>query len=477
MRLLKSIPKNREFYNEHGRNLRAFALIANIGQLLSAASLSLAVYTLLSDAIAGRGLTLASTIIATAAVLVGIFIELANRMLARPAIRPAVVRNQFADDPEQRKRHRLLTRFSRLGLVVVGSLSFGLSYMGSMDAGELITDQPPAPALDSLALVFQADTAALLAPYRIRAQAANEEFTATAAAKEKAAQDYAGCAARGNGWCKKKQRAILAEIDAARAAYNATLATIATERGKALAQAIKSRDAANNEERQRVAELTMEAETKSKSNGYIFAVVTASGQLVFYLMFYLILQITAGSEIEEELQPNEFNNLPSVTADLKALISHRVERGARRLIARTFGERDRLEAPLPYVSLYQEEATPPPVIAKREPRFYQRSEDPATHETTATAPRALYSTPTTHGTHEPHTATVHTKAPYMSADLREAKQRLKQYKKRLGEHKQKAIAQERKYGEVKTRTADAITNNLEKVEQWKQRVKALSNEG
>lgn len=461
MRNLKTAPKDRAFYNEHGGNLSAYYTIANIGQLLSAASLALAVFTLLSDAINGRGLSVASTGIVTAAVLIGIFIELANRKLARPAIRPWVVKDQFADDDQKRKRHQLVTNFSRAGLVLVGVLSFALSFMGSMDAGKLITDEAPPANLDSLQLAFAADTAVLFAPYHIRAAAALQQFNATKSNREKAAEDYAGCADRGNKWCKKKRRAILAEIDAAEAAYNATAATIATERGKALSEALKGRDAANVTALTEAKTTADELEAKANSNGWIFAALTFAGQLVFYLMFYLILQIEAGSEIAEEIEPNEFHAMPSVWADLKAVIRHRVERGARRLMAHIFGTRERLDKDLPYVSLWTDtraepiEDDPPLVSAhtKTEPRFYQAADDPHTPN-----PRALYSTPHT----RPHTATKHTKATHETKESREAKQRLKQYKKRLGQHTQKAKAQQRKYGEVKPRTAEAIANN----QQW-----------
>ena len=164
MRLLKSTPKDRAFYNEHGGNLSAYYTIANIGQLLSAGSLALAVFTLLSDAIKGRGMSTSTAGVVVAAVLIGVFIELANRKLARPAIRPWVVKDQFADDADKRKRHNLLTKFSRAGLVTVGLLSFGLSFMGSLDAGQLITDDAPPANIDSLQIAFAADTSALLAP-------------------------------------------------------------------------------------------------------------------------------------------------------------------------------------------------------------------------------------------------------------------------------------------------------------------------
>ena len=58
------------------------------------------------------------------------------------------------------------------------------------------------------------------------------------------------------------------------------------------------------------------------------------------------------------------------------------------------------------------------------------------------------------------------KATHETPELRQLKQRLKDYKKRLGKHEQKAIAQERKRGEVTRRTLDAIANNRHWVEHY-----------
>jgi hypothetical protein len=483
MRLLKSTPKDRAFYNEHGGSLSAYYTIANIGQGLSAASLALAVFSLLSDAIEGRDLSVASGGIIAAAVLIGIFIELANRKLARPSIRPWVVKDQFADNDEKCKRHKLVTGFSRGGLVLVGVLSFALSFMGSMDAGKLITAGAPPANLDSLQLSFAADTAALLPPYTIRAAAALNQFQATKANREKAAQDFAGCARRGNGWCKKKQRAMLGEIDAARAAYNATVAIIATERGQAVTDALQRRDVTNTSARAAATADADEVAANAASNGYIFAVLTFAGQLVFYLMLFLILQIEAGSEIYEDLEPNEFHNQPSVWSDLKAVVRHRVERGARRLMAYIFGSRERLEADLPYVSLWTdgstkpEETTTPPLAAahtKTEPRFYQKVDDPYTPTT-----RAPFNTRTKSTTHEPSTpkkAVEHTKPAHEAPGTKKVYSRLVQYRKRLGTHTQKAKAQQRKTGEVKARTAEAIANNGTWVSHYEGILKSLTNE-
>jgi hypothetical protein len=484
MRNLKTAPKDRAFYNIHGENLSAYYTIANIGQLLSAASLALAVFTLLSDAIAGRGMSVASGGVVTAAILIGLFIELANRKLAKPAIRPLVVKDQFADNDEKRKRHKLVTRFSRSGLMLVGALSFALSFMGSMDAGKLITDDAPPANLDSLQLAFAADTTALFAPYQIRSRAALQQFQATKASNEKLREDYASCANRGNKYCKKTQRKFSRLIDEAEATYNATAALVATERGEALAEALKGRNDANSTARAEAAAAAAQVDSKAKSNGWIFAVLTFAGQLVFYLFFYLILQIEAGSEIDEEIEPNEFHAMPSVWSDLKAVVRHRVERGARRLMAYIFGERERLEAGLPYVSLWTDAANNQnqysekvetgeliPQSPKTEPRFYQKADDPHTPN-----PAVTFNAPTTQElppSHKPAKDTNHTRD---TPDAKLAYSRLMQYRKRLGTHSQKAKVQQRKDGQIKPRTAEAIANNQQWVSHYENLLNSLTNE-
>lgn len=500
MRLKKSIPGNREFHSEHGRNLKPYYLVANIGQLLSAASLALAVFSILSDAIAGRGVSVATGGIVAAAVLIGVFIELANRTLARPSIKPLVVKDQFADNPDAAARHKTITWWSRAGLFAVGGLSLVLSFMGSMDAGKLISTPPPPAPLDSLNnaateatqavyAAFNNDTTVLLQPYRQRQQAAAQQFAATKAERTKAAEDYTGCANGGNKWCKKKRRAIFAEIDAAEAAYNAHIATVAAERGATLASAIQRRDAAlatasgksdsvTAEAKARAKAATDEAEAEAAGNGYIFAVLTFAGQIVFYLMFYLILTIEAGSEITEDLEPSEFSNLPTVVSDLKAVVAHRIERGARRLIAYIFGHRDRLDKPLPYVSLYPDKAideNDPASVMKAEgiapeltdteavatshaPGFYRSADDP--HKPVKDA------TPLTHlHTSEPTQKTVTTPD---GKTLTKAliQSRVKMYRQRTGDAKQRAKVQQRKKGKVNGKTANAIANNQDKLEYY-----------
>jgi len=495
------MPGNRAFHTEHGRNLRAYYFIANLGQLLSAASLALAVFSLLRDAIEGRGMSIGTGAIIAVAVLVGIFVELANRTLARPAIKPIVTKDQFADDDDAALRHRTATRMSRAGLFLVGGLSLGLSFMGSMDAGEMIATAPPAAPLDSLNNAateatqavyasFTNDTTVLLQPFRQREQAAAQRFRAIRAERTKAAQGYVGCKAESAKYCRKMRRGILAEIDAAEAAYNVTIATIAAERGATLTRALQRRDAAltattgksesvTTEAKARAKAAADEAEADAATNGYIFAVLTLAGQLVFYLMFYLILVIEDGSKIGEDLEPNEFSNLPTVWSDFKATLSHRMERGARRLIAHIFGERERLDKPLPYISVYTDKAIDEsdpnsvmtaegiapeltgtdPVATSHAPGFYRAAEDP--HKARKSV------TPLTHLRPKKRTQKTVTTPEGKTLTKSYVQSRVTQYRNRVGDLKSRAKVQARKRGSVTNRTANAIINNQNRLDYFK----------
>ncbi len=67
-----------------------------------------------------------------------------------------------------------------------------------------------------------------------------------------------------------------------------------------------------------------------------------------------------------------------------------------------------------------------------------------------------------------------TKNSFETVDLRQAKQRLKRYKKRLGGHQQKAIKQQQATGKVVKRTVQAIKNNEQWVAYWEDVINNLS---
>ena len=371
MRILKTPPGNREFFNEHGASLTKYNVIGLIGQVLSGLSLAYAVFALIVAQTAGKAPPTLSIILA---LVVGLFVELSNRVLARPAIKPYVVKDMFAGAADLANRHRILNRAYLIGLIAVAILSYVLSAVGSTYYAE---DSAPPPTLvneDSIkqvqsALVadvnsqFAADTAMTTAPYQMRLQAAKNRFLADSAALMKERQRFKGCANKGNTYCKGKLTSLLADIDKARASLADSTATIARQKTDALAQLLTDRKTELNElDRTGKQELgrardankktITEHEEETSFQGLIFIILTVAGQTVFYYMVYLTLQVEAGSEIEYTLEPNEYWNLPTTFAEFMTGLSWRMERRARAALRLLFMPSKQRETDLPYRSLF-----------------------------------------------------------------------------------------------------------------------------
>ena len=377
MKQTKHTPKNREFFTEHGGSLAAYGVIGYLGQLLSGASLAYAVFALLVAQIFTAGDVDAATagILVAVAVLVAIFVELSNRVLARRAIRPFVKKDMFADDEEAARRHRILNRSYLFGLVAVAALSYLFSVVGSTYYADDATDGPQLVAIDSIAgsyaqqraaarATFAADSATLVAPIAAQLSAARLAFAADSSALMGKRSGFAACARKGNKWCKGQRRQLLAQIDTRRAELAAQLADLNRQRAGVLAAALAPRDerlvalrtdeaAATNEAKSTNRAAEDERDQDAGFKGVVFIILTVAGQTLFYFVVFLQLQVEAGSEIEHELAPNEFWGKPTVWQELQITAAWRMERGARRLIRWLFGEPDSGQSTaIPYGSLY-----------------------------------------------------------------------------------------------------------------------------
>lgn len=371
MRIIKTIPQDREFFNEHGASLSKYGIIGLIGQLLSGLSLAYAVYSLLVLQTVGDVPPWATV---SLAMVVGVFIELANRVLARPAIKPYVVKDQFTDDAEKQDRHRILNRSYLVGLIGVAMLSYLLSGVGSTYYAK---DTTPPPTLSNTDSIFNAhqlrsgnvnatykqDSALMVEPFNMRHSAAVQRFASDSLALMKERRKYRACANKGNKWCKGKLNEYGAKVDRSRLELSDTLAAIARERGAAMSRLVQARQRnIQSIEDERRAQLT-KAESKDKKliaeqegetsfMGIIFIILTVAGQTVFYYMVYLTLQVEAGSGITYEVKPNEFWNLPTVMADARTGLEWRAERRARAFMQTLYAPSNNLNTKLAYRDIY-----------------------------------------------------------------------------------------------------------------------------
>jgi hypothetical protein len=209
------------------------------------------------------------------------------------------------------------------------------------------------------------------------------------------------------------------------------------------------------------------------------------GAVVIAFMLLLIVSITvdevhkAGSEMEEQVEPGAFYFEDGVMASLRTAVGGRVESWVRNLILNI--ERGTAET---------KEPVRPQLIweRKRNKLNSKKSENGSTRRPASKKRKkwedeaaALYCTPTTNDEEqeitiefvddlavkstqearndEPQNVMYTIKEKHRGMAISDLTQRLKDYKKRVGSQQQRAIAQKKKTGEVKKRTAQAIENN------------------
>ena len=508
MKITKTTPENKDFFNEHGSSLGAYGLIGFIGQLLSGASLAYAVYALILAEVLKQGLPTATLPLLFFALLVALFIELANRILARRAIKPFVLKGLFSEDPDLARRHKILNRSYLFGLVAVAALSYFLSAVGSSYYAEDSTLGPTLIDVDSLKGIYAEqvakldrsytqDSLTLAGPFDMRLQAARDRFQSDSLALRKEREKYRVCANAGKQWCKNQMADYLARIDRARITMNDSIAAISSLKGKALMATVKDR----NEKAERIDQersttlslanqknddLLKDTESDSNFKGLVFIILTVAGQSVFYLMIFLSLQVETGSEINYEVEPNEFWNLPSIVDELKVMIAWRTERGLRRLIRYVFGVPGEHETDIPYSSLFdnnrsQSTAGSMPLRApKSSVTFIAQNFRAKKHKTQAHTKSKKTQNSKAKKTQNPgvkkHKTPGGKNAQDLAAlkrELTQAKQRLKMYKKRVGSARQRVLKMEKAGKTVPKNTLRAIRNNEGWVAEYTQKVQEL----
>ena len=333
MRIVKTAPANREFFNEHGSRLKVLQLIGFAGQLLSAGSLYYAVYAIVASQLRTAG----APVLIIAALVTALLIELSNKALAKPAIKPLVVNSMPGN-----KQHTILNRAYLAGLIVVAALSYYLSAEGSKYLAADITAPAALVDTDSLQAAYLAqksatvqrylaDTATVLQGYKVRYKAAEMRFSAIKSR-------YGNCT----------RAECLRAIARAQTQYATETAKVAAEQQQAINELRKQQQTeidqltADHQQHYKQAQQRNNSEKQGhqQQQGHralLLIIITIVGQTALYFTTYLICVIEYGAGITYTIQPNEFWNLPSIINEFSLLLSWRTERAARVALANTLG--------------------------------------------------------------------------------------------------------------------------------------------
>lgn len=337
---------------------------------------------------------------------------------------------------------------------------------------------------------FAVDSAAISGQYTAQRQAMEASGQALVSSHRRTLEGWADRGRReGQSFASQEARARQAIADAqAEAALG--LAALEAAKAKAMddartrrhdadALAVTAHTAATSDVRgaNQTSEARREGMVKAYGGG--LAWFTVACLFVFCTAVTLSRIHAKGSGITEKIELSQYDLNPAVWIEAWAALRERLQYEVRsRIVA--FAERTP-PAPLPTATteLYDPSQLAASIATlriekaaqeedvlhipnKRRIGYRRQGEDDAsTGDTTSTGD-------TGHATGDTgkSCAIKDTRPPHTTLELRQLKQRLKDYKKRLGSHQQKAIAQARKDNTTSPRTLEAIENNRHWVEHY-----------
>ena len=492
MKHIKSTPKDRGFYDIYARLSKSISTSGYFAQVVSALTeiggIFAASLSMLQPIFGNIAIYAAATI----AILGTVTLEVGLRVVI-PQMVDAVLYKRW-----QGLHLAMSIAVFILGMILLGTSGI-LSYKNSQTVVDTVVQEPTIDSTKIVASKLERDSAEakLIADYRREGTAITRQFQNRTETTEAAYKGKLGSAKRelsnvynkerrtGNSYAtaKDKARQKIADVKAEQAA---ALAAITAERGKALT-ALKAEHKAAIAQLQTkysddIAEIKSDHQAASTERDN--TVTAYGGGLAYFTIICLFIFLSSvilerihhkGSGIKETIELSQYDISPAWYTEGWNAFKERVQTNIRSRIA-AFAEKTPA-APLPTspnelydpttlanleiaLRLKMEEGEDEDRVIEIEPKrrqigFQTRQTRGGTH--TKKPPnshkisRAIKGTP--NPTHE-------------TRELRELKQRLKDYKKRLGKHEQKAKAQERNRGEATTRTLQAIENNRHWVEHY-----------
>lgn len=486
MKNLKAPPKDRGFFNVYARLAKSVNRSGYFAQFVSAATEIGIIYSLSFKALFDLFPVLAPFLALLTAIIGTAVIEIGLRLLIPYSV-DAVLYKRF-------KGLHLPMTIAIWLLALVLSLTSGL--LSFKNSGEIVdTFTPEAEEVNTtkadsshhseigqISAIFQQDSAMIAERYNTSIAAENGAYFGKIEAEKQDLINWGRREVRtGKSYVSKKDaiRVTVAQLEAERVGK---VAALEADRGEALAVA---RTDYKNElaglKKGYKGELTKieaandkaaadRADTISKYGGGLgwFTVVC-----LFIFMASVILDRIhyKGSGIEEKIQLSQYDISPSAWIEAKEAFRERIGYLLRRRIF-DFAE-GTPPAPLPMAAgeLYDQTKLTDKVVELQTEETEEQDDNiiyiKPRRQIGFRNSSAFYSTA--------NTKREEAKSTHETPDLRHIKQRLKFYKKRLGSHQQKAIAQTRKHGNVKKRTEDAIANNQQWVDHYTSLLQNLTN--
>lgn len=488
MKSVNNLPKDRQFFDTYARLASSVRASGYFAQFVSAATEIGIIYALAYNALAEFFPSLAVVLAIITAIIGTAVIEVGLRLTTPHAV-DAVLYHRWSG---------LYLAMSIAVLILTTVLMATSGYLSFSNSGEIVENLTPhAKQLTTTQTdsIYQAETAmakaqfvsdtaliqanyksmivATIAAYDGKINAAQSEFDKWESKEKVSGRNYTTYKA--NAQINKAE--IIAERDG-------IISDHKSRQAKEIAAAKLALDGLLKESRRlhkstlaeiKAANQAAKAERAEKIDGYGGGLGWFTVVCLFIFAASVVLDRIhkKGSGIEEKVQLTQYDVSPSALTEFFAAISERISYNLKAWIFDFASSTPPPPLPISKAELYDESTLIDSTVelkiegqdeqkentiqiaARRRVGFvnYQKEDETSS---------ALYSTPSTKGEN-----TESSKDPLQIADL---KQRLKMYKKRLGQHTQKARQQQQKHGKVKKRTADAIANNEKWVQHFETRI-------
>jgi hypothetical protein len=508
MKTLHSLPKDKGFFDNYATLIRSVVLAGFFAQIVSGFTEAGAIFTSTKQSLEPFSLGFLGVVAAAlVAILATAVIEVGLRKTFPVAV-DAILHRRFSG------LHLPISVFVWLLSIVLIGASGLLSFHNSKVIVDDFTPPPVEKTTTATDSTYQAETsshrATFTADSSMIAEAYAARITATATAydgKIKASTEkLRGYESReqrtGNSFASAKDRTRQqrAELEAEKAE---ALAALTADKADELTQAranFKALTTTATEERKTAATEIKTANDESEA-ARLAAVNKYGGGLGWFTVVCLFLFAVSvildrihrkGAGIEESVQIEAYDFRPGALLEWWSAISERVNYHAHNRIT-AFANRTP-SAPLPAQpgAVYDLKEALQHVTIKlqldnqdeEEPRtVFMSAKEPEEDEAPPKRKRIGYThyddddTTSVHYAHETtkKTGSATHESAHEDYDLREAKRRLKMYRKRVGIQEGKARNQEQKNGKVCQRTADAIDNNKQWVDHYQNLINNLQN--